>query len=98
MLKKGQSVKFTRPMSSMRLVLMSVENGNCSVRSIMDDTRLTRGQVMGAIANLAYIGALCTKQKDPQGRAIYTLPGQIHGVPPCLKAVNSVFNPLITNP
>lgn len=97
MLKKGQPLQFKRPFSSMRLVLSAIEDGNCSLKSIRDATRLNKGQVAGAIANLAYIGAICTKKKDIHGRAMYTLPGQIVGAPDCLKGVNSVFNPLITS-
>lgn len=94
MLKKGQPLQFKRPMSSMRLVLMAIENGHQTILEIRTETRLNKGQVAGAISNLAYIGAICTKHRDDCGRAIYVLPGQIRGVADCLKGVNSIFSVL----
>ena len=93
MLKKNQPLQFKRPMSSMRLVLSSIEDGNCSIHSIMDATRLKKGQVTAAIANL---GAICTKQRDINGRAIYVLPGQIGEISQCLKGISTIFGVITT--
>lgn len=97
MLKKGQPLQFKRPFSSMRLVLEAIENGHVTLLEIRTETKLNRGQVASAIANLAYIGAICTKHRDAQGRAIYLLPGRIETFPECLKGVKSVFHAVITN-
>lgn len=92
MLKKGQPIKFKRPESSMARVLRSIENGHITLFAIRKETGLTKGQVAAAVANLAYIGAICTRMKDEQGRAVYILPGTIQGFAPCLKGVRSIFD------
>lgn len=91
MLKKGQLVAFTRPMSTMRQVLSSVEMGNGQVHTIMDDTRLRRGQVSSALYNLAYIGAI-KLSTDKQGRNHYEVPGSKISTGRVLLGVNSIFN------
>lgn len=91
MLKKNKPITFARPVSSMRLVLEAIENGHNSLLAIREQTNLNKGQVKSAVANLAYIGAICTRRRDEQGRAIYVLPGQIESVSDNLKGVNSIF-------
>lgn len=91
MLKKGQPIKFKRPESTMARVLRAIENGHITLLAIRKETGLNKGQVSAAVANLAYIGAICTRMKDDYGRAVYVLPGTIQGFAPCLKGVRSVF-------
>jgi hypothetical protein len=96
MLKKAHSVKFTRPMSNMRVVLMSIEQGNHSVSAIESDTKLQLASVKSAIMNLLYIAAI-QKSDDRQGRRIYFVQGQhVQPIGDCWKCAPSVFMPLIT--
>jgi hypothetical protein len=91
MLKKDKPVKFTRPMSTMRVVLLAVEHGFESQADIVDETKLLVGQVRSALWNLIFVGAV-VRGKDATGRSIYVLPGRISCVSNCLKGVNSIFN------
>lgn len=91
MLKKGQPVKFSRPMSTMRVVLMAVEQGHQYRHDILMDTKLKQGQVSSALWNLTYIGAV-ERKTDEQGRSIYLIPGRHHGVAKCLLGVRSIFD------
>jgi hypothetical protein len=61
MLKKNQPVKFERPMSTMRQVYLSIEQGNKYRGDIQADTKLLQGQVQSALWNLVYIGAVVLK-------------------------------------
>lgn len=49
MLKKGQPVKFSRPMSTMRVVLLAVEQGHQYRHDILKETKLKQGQVNSAL-------------------------------------------------
>ena len=91
MLKKGQIVSFTRPMSTMRQVLSSVEIGNGNVTSITDHTRLRKGQVRSALYNFAFIGAV-RLVTDKYGRNHYEVPGSSINTGKLLLGVNSIFN------
>lgn len=92
MLKKGVTiVKFTRPASAMRVVLMAVENGAASRQDIQRATKLSVGKVESAIKNLAYIGAII-RTVDRNGRSEYGLPGRQGPVAPCWMGVRSVFD------
>lgn len=97
MLKKGQPINFKNPYSSMRQVYLAIEHGYLTVREIERETSLHHGKVVAAIANLAYIGAITTKQKDGNGRAIYTIPVARFEASPCLRGVSSIFA-VITSP
>mgnify|MGYP003608635447 CR=1 FL=1 len=92
MLKKGVThVKFTRPASAMRVVLMAVENGKTSRREIQTETKLDKGKIESALKNLAYIGAII-RTVDKNGRSVYGLPGRFGSVAPCWMGVRSVFD------
>ena len=91
MLKKGQPVKFTRPVSTMRTVLASVENGYQYRHDIVDETGLKLGQVSAALYNLTFIGCI-TRMMDDNGRSVYMSPGRLYGSSDCFKGVNSVFS------
>lgn len=91
MIKKGQMLKFSRPMSTMRTVLECVENGISHRADIVTKTKLTPGQVKSALHNLAFIGAILSST-DEQDRRVYILPGQITTIAKCLCGVNSIFN------
>lgn len=91
MLKKGQPVKFSRPMSTMRVVLMAVEQGHQYRHDILKETKLKQGQVNSALWNLTYIGAVM-READTEGRSIYVLPGMLRKVAPCLMGVRSIFD------
>ena len=92
MLKKGVTiVKFTRPASAMRAVLMAVENGSVNRHEIQEYTKLDKGKVESALKNLAYIGAII-REVDRNGRSVYGLPGRIGKVAPCLMGVRSIFD------
>ena len=91
MLKKGQPVKFSRPMSTMRVVLMAVEQGYQYRHDILKETKLKQGQVNSALWNLTYIGAV-VRETDKEGRSIYILPGTLRKVAPCLMGVRSIFD------
>lgn len=92
MLRKGQLVAFTRPMSTMRQVLSSVEMGNGNVHTIVADTRLKKGQVSSALYNLAYIGAI-KLSTDVNGRGVYVIPGaEKVTTGRCLLGVRSIFD------
>lgn len=91
-MKKGQTqFKFTRPMSNMRRVLLSVEQGDCTQRAIAESTGLFIGKVRHALKNLCTHG-MATKVKDEVGRYIYIIPGSRVGVAKNLKGVSSIFN------
>ena len=91
-MKKGQThFKFIRPMSNMRVVLLSVEQGNCNPQSIADSTGLFIGQVKQALKNLCFIRAVMA-DRDTNGRSMYIIPGSRVGVASNLKGVNSIFS------
>ena len=92
-LKKNHVARFTRPMSNMRIVLMSVEQANHSLQSIVTDTKLQQAVVKSAITNLIYIGAI-QRSEDRQGRRIYFVQGQQIGpTSDCWLRAASVFHP-----
>jgi hypothetical protein len=91
MLRKGQIVAFTRPMSSMRRVLDAIEVGNSRQQEIREYTGMRQGQVASALYNLTYVGAIVLV-KDDTGRSCYLLPGGRGEVAKCLKGVSSIFN------
>lgn len=91
MLKKNQPVKFSRPMSTMRTVLLAVEHGFQCRHDILTETKLKAGQVQSALYNLVYIGVI-VRELDVQGRSIYLIPGTNYGVAPCLRGVRSIFD------
>jgi putative exporter of polyketide antibiotics len=94
-LKKDHVPRFTRPMSNMRVVLMSIEQGNHSIGAIEGDTNLNLAAIRSAIMNLLYIAAI-QKSDDRQGRRIYYVQGQIvHPVGDCWKYASSAFHPSI---
>lgn len=91
-MKKGQTqFKFVRPMSNMRIVLLSVEQGNCNPQSIADSTGLFVGQVRQALKNLCFIRAVMA-DRDDSGRSMFIIPGSRVGVAKNLKGVSSIFN------
>jgi hypothetical protein len=91
MLKKGQPVKFSRPMSTMRVVLLAVEQGTQYRHEIQTETKLRPGQVQSALYNLTYIGAVI-RATDEQGCSVYLLPGRHYGIAQCLHGVRSIFD------
>lgn len=91
MLKKNQPIKFLRPMSTMRTVLLAVEHGFQYRHDILEETKLKAGQVQSALYNLVYIGVI-VRDVDAQGRSIYLIPGTNYGVPKCLCGVRSIFD------
>lgn len=91
MLKKNQPVKFSRPMSTMRTVLMAVENGHQTKLEITNDTGLKAGQVQSALWNLVYVGVVI-KASDANGRTVYRVPGRQYSVAPCLCGIRSIFD------
>lgn len=91
MLKKNQPVKFLRPMSTMRTVLLAVEHGHQYRHDILEETKLKAVQVQAALYNLVFVGALI-RDSDDSGRSIYLIPGQHQKVAKCLCGVNSIFN------
>lgn len=94
-LKKDHVVKFTRPMSNMRVVLMSIEQGNHHHSAILEDTKLQRAKVDSAILNLLFIQAI-QRGDDREGRKIYFVAGQQVGkVGDCWKYASSAFHPSI---
>ena len=94
-LKKDHTAKFTRPMSNMRVVLMSIEQANHSMQAISTDTKLPQGKIKSAIVNLLYIGAI-QRSTDRQGRLIYFVTGQhVGAVSNCWMKAPSVFAPLL---
>ena len=91
-MKKGQTqFKFIRPMSNMRIVLLSVEQGNCTNRAITESTGLVIGQVRQALKNLCFIRAVAI-DRDDIGRSMFVIPGIRVGVAKNLKGVSSIFN------
>lgn len=94
MLKKGQPIKFKRPMSSMGVVLSAIQCGHQTNVEIQLETKLSRRQVSGAIENLAFIGEILTGNKNEKGCALYVLPDKLT-VGACLKGASSIFNPLV---
>jgi hypothetical protein len=91
MLKKNQPVKFERPMSTMRQVYLSIEQGNKYRGDIQADTKLLQGQVQSALWNLVYIGAVVRKD-DKEGRSVYQVPGMEYTVAKNLLGVRSIFD------
>lgn len=91
MLKKNQPVKFSRPMSTMRTVLLAVEHGYQSRHDILTETKLKAGQVQAALYNLTFIGVV-VREVDAQGRSVYLIPGTHYGVAKCLCGVRSIFD------
>lgn len=92
MLKKGQLVKFSRPVSTMKTVLEAIEQGHCFRHTLIVETKLNENQVRAAIWNLAFIGAI-KRGTDDQGRTVYVTAGAwVEPVAPCLLGVNSIFN------
>lgn len=91
MLRKDTPVSYTRPMSTMRQVLHSVEVGNGSRQSIARDTGLGVGQVQAALYNLTFVGAL-RRTADDNGCSVYHVPGLHFGVAACLKGISSIFS------
>jgi hypothetical protein len=98
-LKKDQAlqpdykVKFTRPMSDFRVVLMSIERGNHLAGDIAEDSKLTSRRIKSAIGNLLYNGNI-KKSTDRSGRTFYYVPGQHVGqVGDCWKYASSAFTP-----
>lgn len=91
MLKKGQSVKFTRPVSTMKTVLRAVEQGKSTRFEIQEETGLRIGQISSALYNLTFIGVI-HRIDDAQGRSTYRIPGRIYGFPDNLKGIRSIFD------
>lgn len=91
MLKKNQPVKFSRPISTMRTVLLAVEHGFQYRHDILTETKLKAGQVSSALYNLVFVGALI-RDSDDSGRSIYLIPGQHQKVAKCLCGVRSIFD------
>ncbi len=91
MLKKNQPVKFTRPISTMRQVLLAIEQGIKYRHDIVEETKLRLGQVDSAIYNLKYIGVI-EYGTDDNGRRVYLIPGTNYGVAKCLCGVRSIFD------
>ena len=91
MLKKNQPVKFSRPMSTMRAVLLAVEHGFQYRHDILEETKLKAGQVQAALYNLTFIGVV-VREVDAQGRSVYLIPGTHYGVAKCLCGVRSIFD------
>lgn len=90
MLKKGQT-KLQRPHSNMRMVFLSIEQGNHRRQDIMRDTGLPEGKVKSAQWNLAFIGCI-VKTTDENGRTVYVVPREPREVAANLKGINSIFN------
>jgi predicted transcriptional regulator len=91
MLKKNTPVKFSRPMSTMRIVLSVIEQATTTRHEITAQCNLQPGQVKSALHNLVFIGAVI-RQTDEEGRAVYALPGRLGAVAPCLCGVRSIFD------
>lgn len=92
MLKKGQPVQFSKPMSTMKLVLEAIEQGFQYKHEIKKETGLHPGQVDSAIWNLRFIGMI-ERRHDRERRYIYTVAGRISGpIAPCLLGVRSIFD------
>ena len=92
MLKKGQAVKFSRPVSTMKTVFEAIEQGNSYRYEVLRETGLHENKVRSAIWNLAFIGAI-RKVTDDQGRTRYVIPGVwVEPVAKCLLGVSSIFN------
>lgn len=75
----------------MRRVLGAVEMGNERHADIVAATGLRMGQVVSALYNLAFIGAVI-RSVDKQGRSIYVTPGRIGPVARNLRGVRSIFD------
>lgn len=92
MIKKGQMVKFTRPVSSMKTVLEAIEQGVCYRHTLVEETTLNENQVRAAIYNLSFIGAI-KRTLDYNGRTMYVTAGTwTEPVSNCLLGVSSIFN------
>lgn len=77
MLKKGcAAVKFERPESAMRRVLMAIDCGDSYPREVQARTQLKPGQVYSALKNLVYIGAV-VRARDSFGKSVYNIPGRM---------------------
>lgn len=75
----------------MRRVLSAVEMGNERQIDIVVATGLRVGQVVSALWNLTFIGAL-VRLKDRQGRSIYVMHNGRAPVALCLCGVRSIFD------
>ena len=100
-LKKDQAlqpdykVKFTRPMSDFRVVLLAIERGNHLMGDIADDSNLTSRRIKSALGNLLYNGNI-KRSTDRQGRTFYYVPGQQVGpVSDCWRKAPSAFHPML---
>jgi predicted transcriptional regulator len=91
MLKKGQPVAFSKPMSTMKRVFEAIEQDHQYKREIRKATGLSQGQVDSAIWNLKFIGVI-DRNKDREGRYTYAVAGRIGVVAPCLCGVRSIFD------
>jgi hypothetical protein len=89
--KDQKTVKYTLPMSNMRIVLMSIERRNHLRRDIEQDTKLGKSKVNSALLNLKYLGAIKIR-RERFGRTIFYIEGQLEEVADCLKGINSIFN------
>ena len=78
-------------MSTMRTVLLAVEQGHQYKYEITKETKLKQGQVNSALWNLTFIGAVM-RDTDKEGRSVYLLPGKIYRIAPCLMGVRSIFD------
>ena len=78
-------------MSTMRKVLGLVEQGHQHRADIVEASGLRVGQVVSALYNLTFIGAIHIG-KDREGRTVYMSPGRLYGVAPCLRGVRSIFD------
>lgn len=92
MLKKGQPVKFSRPVSTMKTVFEAIEQGHVYRQEIVTITKLEQGKVRSALFNLCFVGAVRLVQ-DKEGRSMYALPGAwLQPTPRILCGINSIFN------
>jgi predicted transcriptional regulator len=82
----------------MAKVLLSIQSGHETIEQIQQDTRIDKKKLTAAIANLAYIGAIKTRQRNDSGKAVYKDSNKTQlGCPKCLKGVSSIFSPKVSN-
>ena len=92
MLKKGQMVKFARPVSSMKTVYEAIEQGVCCRHTLIAETKLNENQVRAALWNLSFISAI-KRVDDANGRTMYVLPSAwTEPVAQNLRGVSSIFH------
>lgn len=91
MIRKNYSVRFERPLSSMRRALVIVEQGPTSWREVAASTGLKEGQAKGALYNLAFIGAI-VRVVDSRNRSVYVVPDRRPQVGASLRGVRSIFD------